>query len=513
MRIRHLFSGVLLFLLIACSQEASQDQATANEPIENSPASEDSKPNFIVIIGDDMGVETLSSYGIGDVTAVTPNLDRLASSGVQFQNYWVQPTCSPTRATLLTGRYGFRTGMLIPGYPREDLVDVEHPAEMGGVKNELKFNPGGFIPPGTPPFIPPFLDLSKLPVDGLSPDEVTLPQLLKSLPENYATAAVGKWHLADSRNGWLSAPNEAGFDYYSGMLMGEAESHYKWLHVSQGEASIEEGYLDERAVDDGLQWLEQQAQTDNPWFLWVALVNPHTPFTLPPEHLLHSEGSLALTEDGLTPDNTQPYAMAMMEAMDTLIGRLLSSVPDSERGNTYIIFMGDNGSVKWAQPAYPVDPDRAKLSVYEGGIRTPLIVAGPEVAPNATTKALTNSVDLFATVLELAGGNVDPSTTPDGQLDSQSFVSVLRDPANSGFRDWIFSDGKTLVPGVGGGVYNYAIRNDSYKLVMRGDNPELYNMVDDPWENNNLLTRELSVEETQALNELTQTAETLLESN
>ena len=510
MRIRHLYSGVLLFLLIACSQEASQDEASTNRSAEIPPVNEDSKPNFIVIISDDLGIETLSSYGIGDVTAVTPNLDRLASSGVQFQNYWVQPTCSPTRATLLTGRYGFRTSILRATYPRNDLIDVEAPAEPAPTKKELHFSPRGLIQPGTETTPRFSIDFSKPPVDGLPPEEVTLPQLLKALPSEYSTAAVGKWHLADSRNGWLSAPNVAGFDYYSGLLKGQVQSHYQWLHVSQGEVSIETGYVDERTVEDGIQWLEKQAGTDNPWFLWVALVNPHTPITLPPEHLLTSDKSLSLTEEGLDPANTQPYAMAMIEAMDTLIGRLLNSVPESERDNTYIIFMGDNGTVKWAQPANPVDPDRAKGTVYEGGIRTPLIVAGPEIAHGATTEALTNGVDLLATVLELAGGSVDPSATPDGNLDSQSFVSVLRYPASLGSRDWIFSDRNT--EGAVSTSYQYAIRDGKYKLVMHAGKPKLYNLIDDPWEDNDLLTRELNNEESEAYRTLKAYADGLLQS-
>ncbi len=496
-----LFSTLLAVCIAGCGDDVGEVQPAAVTQADTAPAVDEpaSPPNFLVIIGDDMGVETLASYGIGEVTATTPNLDRLAQAGVQFDHFWVQPTCSPTRATLLTGRYGFRTGVVMPGYPREDLIDVQTPKEHDSERTELRFTPKGFLPPGTVSKPPPFMDLSKPPVDGLPPDEVTLPQLLKALPEQYATAAVGKWHLADSRNGWLDAPNEAGFDYYSGMIMGEAHSHYRWLHVSQGKASIEEGYVDERAVNDGVNWVQQQAEQENPWFLWVALINPHTPFTLPPKHLLKSEASLALTEAELTPENTRPYAMAMMEAMDTLIGRLLTSIPESERDNTYIIFLGDNGSVRWAQPAAPVDPMRAKMSVYEGGIRTPLIVSGPGVARGERTAALANSVDLMATVLDLISVDAGNALPGDRQIDSTSLAGVLKSPATAGPREWIYVDTAAL----GTDKLNYAIRDSDYKLVSTSRSEALYHIATDPWENNNLLADELSAEQQDALNRLT----------
>lgn len=491
----------LLLFLLGCSQPHS-DSSPAAAALER----KDSPPNFLILIGDDMGVETLLSYGIGESTASTPNLDRLAASGVQFEHFWVQPTCSPTRATLLTGRYGFRTGVLIPGYPREDLIDVELPAAAPDAPKELVFTPRGYLAPGQESPRPKFMDFSKPPTDGLPPDEVTFPQRLKTLPAAYATAAVGKWHLADSRNGWLSSPNQAGFDYYSGLLMGEADSHYRWLHVSQGEASAAAGYIDERAVQDGLQWLNTQAATDKPWLLWVAFTNPHTPFTLPPKHLLNSEASKALSGDELTPDNTQPYAMAMIEAMDTLIGRLLKGIPESERDNTYILFMGDNGSVKWAQPAKPVDAKRAKMTVYEGGIRVPLIVAGPGIPKGVATKALANSVDVFATLLELAGANDLQAETPSSKLDSRSLAGLLKDPSAAGPRDWIYSDGTDLMTG----KLNYAIRDAEFKLVSIKNKRELFHLAEDPWENNNLLARKLSAEHDQALARLTSYVESLL---
>ena len=500
---RLLLASLAVFFAVGCDlKEGGPTIKSSNDSFEASTEESlsqgtSSAPNFILLIADDMGVETLASYKEGSTVATTPNLDRLAAGGVQFRNFWVQPTCSPTRSTLLTGRYGFRTGVLKPAYPRRDLIAIDMPTRASPNK-ELIFSPRGHVPPGTKSKPPKSLDLSAKPEDGLPPSEVTLPKILKSLPENYATAAVGKWHLADSRNGWLRAPNVAGFDYYSGLLLGVTDSYFDWLHVEQGQARAENGYLDEHMIDDGISWVGEQAVGERPWFLWVAFTNPHSPITLPPRHLLKSEAALDLSFDGLTPDNTQPYAMAMIEAMDTLIGKLLRGIPESERQNTYVIFLGDNGSVKWAQPAAPVDPDRAKMTVYEGGIRTPLIVAGPGIPKGQTTTALANSVDLFATILDLVPGQRDQVVADGVQMDSVSLATELKRPTGVGPRSWIYADTESMRTG----DINYAIRNRDYKLVVNGEKKELYKMSSDPWERNDLMSGELEEAEVSALNSL-----------
>jgi len=443
-------------------------------------------PNFIVLIGDDMGIETLAAYGVGSTPAVTPNLDSLAERGTRFENFWAQPICSPTRATLLTGRYGFRTNVLLPVFPRDDLFPAKRPPVAANARKELQYHPiTGYIEPGTPQGgLPPFIKPGSPADGGLSADEVTLATVLKALPANYATAAVGKWHLADSANGWLDHPNRAGFDYYSGVLLGEGDSYQRWLHAEDGKARGEAGYIDSRTVDDGIAWLQSRTKEENPWLLWVGFVNPHVPIHLPPANLLRSEQALALDENGLTPDNARPYVMAMIEAMDTLIGRLLAAVPPAELNNTWIIFVGDNGSARWAEPAAPFDDGRVKMTVYEGGLRTPLIVAGPGESQNVGSDALVNSVDVFNTIIELAGGAV----TDERPIDGVSFADVLQ--GSEGSREWIFADTTW------GGTYSHAIRDHRFKLVTGKNGEELYDLVADPWESRDLLTGELDEDAT-----------------
>ena len=174
-------------------------------PISWSTAS--AAPNILLIIGDDMGVEALASYGLSEDAPATPALDRLARDGVRFTNFWAQPVCSPTRATVITGRYGFRTGIGRPvgggPMPPPPEVPAGSPAESRNEPN------------------PASAEDRALPRPFLLPDEFTLPMALKGDTDiGYATAAFGKWHLAGPGNGWTDHPNLAGFDHFAGLMGG-----------------------------------------------------------------------------------------------------------------------------------------------------------------------------------------------------------------------------------------------------------------------------------------------------
>ena len=494
----HFILSLLILFLSSCGGGTDPTSQAVNESQTVVESERKKAPNFIIMLGDDMGVETLASYGIGESAAVTPNLDQLASNGIQFEQFWTQPICSPTRAAITTGQYGFRNGVLNPVYPRTDLIGVEVPDLPVGALKEIDFNPrsGYREVPQEPMALAPFIKADSPSVGGLSADAVTLANVMRNLPANYATAAVGKWHLSDSSNGWLQHPNRAGFDYYSGPLLGVSYSHQRWPHVENGVAEGVTGYVDSRTTKDGIAWLKSQEESDQPWLLWVGFVNPHEPIHLPPQELLKSEQALALDEDGLTKDNIRPYAMAQIEAMDTLIGQLLAAIPENERDNTWIIFMGDNGSEQWADPAPPVDPSRSKTGVYEGGVRVPMIVSGPGVVPGTRTQALGNSVDIFATLVDLAGGDTG-SEALGSVIDGVSLADVLT--GGDGSRDWIFADTGW------NNIYTTAIRDNKFKLIITGEVEELFNLQNDPWESNNLLDVELNDEATASYESLKET--------
>ena len=153
---------------------------------------------------------------------------------------------------------------------------------------------------------------------------------------------------------------------------------------------------------------------------------PHSPYHLPPLELLHSEAKDLDPQSDDVINDPHPYFKAMLEGMDTEIGRLLSALTDEQRANTYIFFVGDNGTTGQVIQA-PFKRERGKGTVYQGGVNVPFIVAGPDIQDGRSSSALLNTVDLFATVLDLASVDVERTIPEDRAFDSISFAPLLRD--------------------------------------------------------------------------------------
>lgn len=433
-------------------------------------------PNILLILADDMGVEALSVYGLGETAPTTATIDALARDGVLFRNFWSQPVCSPTRATIMTGRYGFRTGV---GRPIAPAVD-------GGGSGPLPPPP---VKPASAPWEPAGMGRNPgNPVSrGLPSTEFMLPMALDAgTSDRYRTAAIGKWHLADPDNGWLQHPKNAGIDFYSVIMHGE-DSYFAWRKVLNGEVV---GTTVHSAIDQtetAIDWIGEQG--DEPWFMWLSFILPHTPLHLPPTDLLQSDYSdLSPTQN--TSENPIRYFHAMIEAMDTEIGRVLDSMAPSVRENTYVIFIGDNGTTN-SSVIPPFEPGRAKGTIYQGGLNVPLIVSGPGVERGAVSESLVNSTDLYSTILEMAEVKVD-EVVPDGvTLDSVSIVPYLSSPESPSRRDWVYAD---VFPGSFLGVANanYAMRNDRYKLLRHEGREEFYDLSHDPFEHDDLLEGTMS---------------------
>lgn len=349
--------------------------------------------NVLILMADDLGVEELAAYGVGPAPAPTPTLDLIAASGVLFRNAWSQPTCSPTRATIQTGRYGFRT-------------------HVGAVINAF----------GNAP--------------AMALDEVTLPEMLDlGTGGLYAHAAIGKWHLGSAQVGGDLAPNLAGYAHFAGSMEGQLQNYSFWRRVVNGSSSTSTRYATTACVNDALFWIRRQS---GPWLCVVNFQAPHAPFHRPPSNL-HTqvlpgaEPRAICSDPGADP---VPFYKAMVEALDSEIGRLFAQFPPGELARTTVLFLGDNGTDPCVAGA-PYAPNN-KGTLYEGGVRVPLLAAGYGVTGRGASDALVNTSDVFATVAELAGVDL-AATLPGVALDSVSFVPSLVDPTHSA-RQWIYAD-------------------------------------------------------------------------
>ncbi|MBI3882559.1 MAG: sulfatase-like hydrolase/transferase [Verrucomicrobia bacterium] len=399
------------------------------------------KPNILLLIADDYGAGNSSLYNTtnnGQLLPPTPNIASIASNGVVFRYTYANPLCSPTRACLLTGRYGFRTG----------IGDV-----VGG------------------------------PQGPLSSSEFTLPRAFSTnVSLGYQLAQFGKWHLAGQANSPL---NLGGWTNYVGNLTGQLTNYFNWQKTSNNVTTANTNYATTDLVNDATNWIA--ARGTNPWFLWAAFNAPHTPHHLPPTNLCPHYANLSGTTGDINA-NPVNYFNAMTEAMDTEIGRLLTALPD--RANTHIIFLGDNGSLRQLLQA-PYPTTNGKDTLYEGGLRVPLIISGPAVvSPNRTNDTLARMVDLYATILEMAGSSVAARAPAGVTIDSQSLMPALQTTNTYARPAYAELFGSGVIPQTATGR---ALRNPEFKLIrFNSGTSEFYDLASDPYEGTNLFGTTLS---------------------
>lgn len=360
------------------------------------------QPNVLLIIADDFGLDSfsLSAYGAANAKATTPQLDNLAKRGIVFENLWATPACTTTRGSIITGKHGVHSGIS---------------------------------------FVPAVMDSSAM----------TLQRYLRNqtASASYQHAVIGKWHLGGTSPA-NSHPNDSGVDYYAGNLAGVLPSYTNWPLVTQGVSSTSTEYHTTKVTDLAIDWIRQQQST--PWFLWLAYAAPHTPFHLPPKDL-HTRSSLTGSTDDIAA-KPREYYLAAVEAMDTEIGRLLNSMDETTRSNTVIIFIGDNGTPVQAVDSSVFSSNHVKNSLFEGGIRVPLIVAGAGVSRTGVREsALVNSTDLFATIVEITGIS-QPQIN-----DSYSFAGLFK-ASGAAARSFNYSEFEST------DVQGYVVRDSQYKL-------------------------------------------------
>ena len=368
-----------------------------------------SKPNILLIIADDLGIDASNGYQDSDVLPNTPNLDALRANGLTFKNAWAAPQCTPTRANIMSGKYGIKTG----------VVDV----------------PGNL--------------------------ETTHTSIFKELENStngaYANALIGKWHLSGPSTDF-TLPGQHGIDYYEGSFRGSVNDYYNWQKVSNEIASTETQYVTTYYTNKAIDWIGAQNQ---PWFLWLAHNSAHTPLHVPPRDLYTTTNT----------NNNQGRYIAMIEAMDAEIGRLLSSIPEDVLANTVVLYIGDNGTPNGVLQNFP--NRHGKGSLYQGGVQVPMIVAGAGVTrQNEEEFAMVHAADIYATILELAGTEL-----PGGVYNSLSFQHLL-DNSTGAKRAYNYSESAN----------DWTLRTTQYKLIqLANGTQEFYDLLADPLEEDNLL--------------------------
>jgi arylsulfatase A-like enzyme len=385
-------------------------------------------PNIIYILADDLGWKDVGFHG-SDIK--TPNLDRLAETGVELETFYSQQICTPTRAALMTGRYPLRYGL-----------------QTGAIPSGGRY--------------------------GLATDEWLLPQALRDA--GYETALIGKWHLGHADEKYW--PRQRGFDHFYGALVGEID-HFS--HTAHGvndwwrdNTQIEEAGYDTTLFGDEAVRLIGGHDPKKPLFIDLSFTAPHTPFQAPAEYLDRYPQ--------ITDPARRAYA-AMITAMDEQIGRVVAALDARRmRDNTLIIFQSDNGGTRSAKftgesavigelPPNNGPYRDGKGTLYEGGTRVVAIANWPGRIKPGKAGGMLHIVDMYPTLVGLAGGKLGKNKPLDG-MDVWAAVSAEE------------SSPRTEV------VYNVdpflaAIRRDDWKLVWHALLPgriELFDLPADPSE-------------------------------
>ena len=396
-------------------------------------------PNVLLILVDDLGYGDLSSSGAQDLQ--TPHIDALVESGMRFNHFYANSTVgAPTRAALLTGRY-------------PDLVGVP-----GTLRPEPERNWG-----------------------YLSPQARLLPCLLQEA--GYHTGLIGKWHLGlESPN----LPNERGFHLFHGFLADRMDDYF--LHTRRGvnhmrfnaEAIEPAGHATDLFTEWAIDYLEERAEADRPFFLLLAYNAPHAPAQPPPFFLER----VAQRGGGLSPKRAR--LAALIEHLDEGIGKVMEALRENgQDSETLVLFTGDNGGDLRAE-ADCGDLRGGKREMYEGGIRVPMVAVWPEkIRAGASSNRLALTMDLFPTICTVAGVTVESEI--DGVSLFRTLVGQMAPPMERTVH-WVRREGGRRHQGQD----YYAVRQGRWKLLQNSpfEPFKLFNLRQDPQEEHDLAEQE-----------------------
>jgi len=415
-------------------------QACSSDSGEISDKAFQKKPNIIFILADDLGWAELGCYG--NTFNETPNLVKLAAHGIKFTNaYAAAPVCSPYRAALMTGQYPARVG--ITDYLRPN--DENH----------------------------------------LSTGHITIPEMLRRA--GYTTGIIGKWHLTGYANHGAKEcpPGRHGFDE---VIVSEDRgigggSYFHPYHFNKQIKKRLPGteYLVDRCNLEAIEFIERHKNSS--FFLYLSHYAVHTRLQGKPELVAKYEKKPG-AGTGNRARRNNPHLAAQLESIDEGVGMIMNKLDELGLAeNTVLIFTGDNGGEDRVTSNAPLRAGKSTL--YEGGIREPLIIRCPPVIkPAGICNTPTSNIDFYPTFLQFAGLKVDPRQ----HIDGVSILPLLKNPNAQLGRDTLYWYYPLKKPHFLGGRSSGAIRRGSFKLIEFFDNGEveLYNLTEDIAEEHNL---------------------------
>ena len=439
----------------------------------------DSVPNILLIVCDDLGKYEVSAYGAKHIQ--TPNIDQLGNEGVIFQEAYVtSPICAPSRASILTGRiqnrFGFET-QIVDYYPSNML-------EYYGAKFFVDMESWELT---SKPEYPSSEDHMK---QGIPPSEINIAELLKNY--GYKTGIIGKWHSGYSFD---HLPLQRGFDYQYGFygafslytpekevqgIRNFEHDHFGIKHqwdkgrsehgaiYAQGEKIIEEQYLTFAIRDRAIEFIKQNKENEQPFFLYLPFSAPHVPFQAPEEYYHR----FSHVED----ENKRVY-FAMIAALDDAIGDIHNSLKKNGlEENTLIIFISDNGGATYTKATENGPLKGGKTTQFEGGINIPFMMKwSGKINQETIYPEPVVSTDIFTTIAAAVGAQLPNDRIYDG-VDLVSFVNNenTHPPHHELF--WRAD-------------HIWAMRKGDHKLIMssRDGWKELYDLKNDKSETHNLI--------------------------
>ena len=341
---------LLACLVFSCSDKVAEKKATTP------------KPNIILIMSDDQGWGDLSISGNTNLS--TPHIDALAQNGVSFQNFYVQPVCSPTRAELLTGSYAARMGV--------------YSTSEGGERFNLK--------------------------------EATIAEVFKNA--GYKTAAYGKWHSGMQPP---YHPNARGFDDYYGFASGHWGNYFSPMLEHNGAIVKGEGFLVDDLTNKGIDFISKNQH--QPFFLYLPYNTPHSPMQVPDvfwDRFKNRELKMEYQGEEEENENFTKAALAMVENIDFNVGRLIQKLKElGLEENTILIYLSDNGPNGWR---WNGGMRGKKGSTDEGGVRTPFFIQWKSKIPKGKTiPQIAAAIDILPTLASLANIEVPLKEQMDGR--------------------------------------------------------------------------------------------------